>query len=107
MAIGWLIAALLMAITIVGIPWARVALTIATCTLLPFGHTVVERPNSIGAGPLGFLGNLIWLALAGGWLALAHVVTAILLAITIIGIPFSNSPVFRFGRSGKTSLPRF
>ena len=89
MAIAWLIAALIMVITIVGIPWARAALTIAVYTLLPFGHTVVERPNSIGSGPLGFLGNLIWLVLAGWWLALAHIVTAILLAVTIIGIPFA------------------
>ncbi len=68
MAIAWLIAALIMVVTIVGIPWARAAVTIAFYTLLPFGHTVIERPNSIGAGPLGFLGNLIWLVLAGWWL---------------------------------------
>jgi uncharacterized membrane protein YccF (DUF307 family) len=65
MAVGWLIAAVVMAITIIGIPWARAALTIALYTFLPFGHTVVDRPNSIGSGPLGFFGNLIWLVLAG------------------------------------------
>jgi uncharacterized membrane protein YccF (DUF307 family) len=89
MAIGWLVAALIMALTIVGIPWARAAFTIALYTLLPFGNTVVERPDSIGAGPFGFIGNLIWLVLAGWWLALLHIVTACLLAITIIGIPFA------------------
>jgi len=89
MAAGWLIAAVIMMITIIGIPWARAALTIALYTLLPFGNTVVDRPTGIGSGPLGFLGNLIWLVLAGWWLALGHLVTAILLAITIIGLPFA------------------
>jgi uncharacterized membrane protein YccF (DUF307 family) len=89
MAVGWLIACVIMAITIVGIPWARSAFTIAIYTLLPFGNTVVERPAGIGAGPLGFIGNLIWLVLAGWWLALLHLVTAFVLAITIIGIPFA------------------
>jgi uncharacterized membrane protein YccF (DUF307 family) len=89
MAIAWAIAGVIMAITIVGIPWARAAFTIALYTLLPFGHTVVERPAGIGVGPLGFLGNLIWLVLAGWWLALLHIVTALVLAITIIGIPFA------------------
>ena len=89
MALAWLIAALIMAITIIGIPWARAALTIALYTLLPFGHTVVDRPAGLGRGPLGLLGNLIWLVLAGWWLALGHLITAICLAITIIGLPFA------------------
>jgi uncharacterized membrane protein YccF (DUF307 family) len=89
MAIAWLVAGVIMVITIVGIPWARAALTIAFYTLLPFGQTIVDRPTGIGSGPLGFLGNLIWLVLAGWWLALGHLVTAILLAITIIGLPFA------------------
>jgi uncharacterized membrane protein YccF (DUF307 family) len=89
MAVGWLIAALIMVITIVGIPWARAALTMALYTLLPFGHTVIDRETGIGSGPLGFIGNLIWLVLAGWWLALGHLITAIFLAVTIIGIPFA------------------
>jgi uncharacterized membrane protein YccF (DUF307 family) len=89
MAAGWLIAALVMVVTIIGIPWARAALTIALYTLLPFGHRVVERPSGIGTGPLGFVGNVIWLVLAGWWLALGHLITALLLAVTIIGIPFA------------------
>ncbi len=89
MAIAWLIAALIMVITIIGIPWARAAVTIALYTLLPFGHTVVDRKTGIGSGFFGFVGNLIWLVLAGWWLALLHVLTALVLAITIIGIPFA------------------
>jgi uncharacterized membrane protein YccF (DUF307 family) len=89
MAIAWVVAAAIMAITVVGIPWARAGFTIALYTLLPFGNTVVDRPSGIGAGPLGFIGNIIWLILAGWWLALLHIVTALLLAITIVGIPFA------------------
>ena len=94
MAAGWLIAALIMAITIIGLPWTRAALEIATYTLLPFGQTVVPREiytghAGIGSGPLGLVGNVIWLVLAGWWLALGHLVTAIMLAITVIGLPFA------------------
>jgi uncharacterized membrane protein YccF (DUF307 family) len=89
MAACWLLAAVIMAITIIGIPWARAAVTIAAYTFLPFGNKVVNRSSGIGSGPLGLLGNIIWLVLAGWWLALGHLITAILLAITIIGIPFA------------------
>ena len=92
MAIGWVVAAVIMAITIIGIPWARAAFNIALYTLLPFGQKAVSRADhtgqeDFGTGPLGLLGNIIWLVLAGWWLALGHLITAIVLAITIIGIP--------------------
>jgi uncharacterized membrane protein YccF (DUF307 family) len=94
MAVGWLIAAVLMAITIIGLPWARAAYNIAVYTLLPFGQTAVSRidyfgRDDIGTGPLGVIGNIIWLVLAGWWLALGHLLIAIVLAVTIIGIPFA------------------
>jgi len=94
MAIGWVIAAAVMAITIIGLPWARAAFNIASYTLLPFGRKAVSRAeysgrHDIGTGPLGLIGNIIWLVLAGWWLALGHVITAVLLAVTIVGIPFA------------------
>lgn len=94
MAVGWLIAAVIMAITIIGIPWARAAFNIASYTMLPFGRKAVSRAehlgdHDIGTGPLGLLGNIVWLVLAGWWLALGHLITAVLLAVTIIGIPFA------------------
>ena len=94
MAFGWLVAAIVMAITIIGIPWARAAFNIALYTLLPFGQKAVPRAEytgqeDIGTGPLGLIGNLLWLVLAGWWLALGHLIIAIGLAITIIGIPFA------------------
>jgi len=94
MAIGWVIAAAVMAITIIGLPWARAAFNIASYTLLPFGRKAVSRAeysgrHDVGTGPLGLIGNIIWLVLAGWWLALGHVITAVLLAVTIVGIPFA------------------
>jgi uncharacterized membrane protein YccF (DUF307 family) len=94
MALGWVIAAVVMAITIVGLPWARAAFSIATYTLLPFGYKAVPRDEyfgreDVGTGPLGVIGNIVWLLLAGWWLALGHLVTAILLAVTIVGFPFA------------------
>ena len=93
MAIGWVIAAVIMAITIIGIPWARAAFNIASYTLLPFGRKAVSRAEysgpDLGTGPFGLLGHIIWLVLAGWWLALGHLITAIVLAVTIIGIPFA------------------
>src|SRR5262249_48329646 len=93
-ALGWVIAAVVMAITIVGLPWARAAFSIAAYTLLPFGYKAVPRDEyfgrqDVGTGPLGVIGNIVWLLLAGWWLALGHLVTAILLAVTIVGIPFA------------------
>jgi uncharacterized membrane protein YccF (DUF307 family) len=94
MSVAWVVAAVIMAITIIGLPWTRAAFNIALYTLLPFGQKAVPRDQysgseDVGTGPLGVLGNIIWLVLAGWWLALGHLITAFLLAITIIGIPFA------------------
>lgn len=84
-AAGWVVAGLLMAITIVGLPWTPAAFRIALYTLLPFGQQVIERPT----GPVSFIGNVIWFILAGWWLALLHLIAALFLAVTIIGLPFA------------------
>jgi uncharacterized membrane protein YccF (DUF307 family) len=65
-----MIAAVVMAITIVGLPWTRAAFNIAAYTLLPFGQKAVSRAeysghHDLGTGPLGVLGNVLWLILAG------------------------------------------
>jgi uncharacterized membrane protein YccF (DUF307 family) len=114
MAAGWVIAAVLMAITIIGLPWARSALEIAHYTLLPFGNRVVSREAfehraSLATGPLGFLGNILWLVFAGWWLALAHLLTALLWAITIVGLPFAWAHIKLAGLAlwpvGRTVVP--
>jgi len=94
MAIGWLFAAIIMAITIIGLPWTRAAFNIASYALLPFGRKAVSRAEysgseDFGTGPFGLVGNVVWLLLAGWWLALGHLITAFFLAITVIGIPFA------------------
>src|ERR1700680_4719637 len=91
MAVGWVIAAVLMAITIVGLPWARAAFNIASYTLLPFGQKAVSRAEyfgreDTGTGPLGLLGNIVWLVLAGWLLALGDFAHAALPAVTLIGL---------------------
>jgi Predicted membrane protein len=108
-------AAVVMAITIIGIPWARAAFNIAAYTLFPFGFTAISRDaytgqEDIGTGPLGVIGNIIWLVLAGWWLALGHLVTAVVLAVTIIGIPFAWAHLetcrIALGRSARSSFPQ-
>ena len=106
-ALAWVIAAAIMAITIIGLPWAFAAMRIAIYTLLPFGHEIRSRPDT---GMLSLLGNIIWFVLAGWWLAIAHLILAVALAITIIGIPFAWAHLKLAGASlfpvGKEIVPR-
>ncbi len=90
----WLIAGAILAITIVGLPWSAAAFRIGFFSYAPFGRHVVPRQGAngrgdLGTGPLGFLLNVIWVLLAGWWLALHHLALAVVQAITIIGIPFA------------------
>lgn len=88
--IGWWVAGLLAAITIIGIPFSIAAFRIGTFSFWPFGREIVERPQTReGRELLILLGNIVWILLGGIWLALAHLFFALLLAITIIGIPFA------------------
>jgi uncharacterized membrane protein YccF (DUF307 family) len=86
MALGWLLAALVMFILIITIPFGVQAVKIAGFTLWPFGRTLVKRAD---AGIPSAIGNVIWFVLAGWWLAIGHLVSAVLLAITIIGLPLA------------------
>ncbi|MCX4664411.1 YccF domain-containing protein [Streptomyces uncialis] len=82
--LGYMFAGVLLFITIIGIPFALASWRIGFYALWPFGQTVVERPTS---GAASFVGNVLWLILAGWWLALAHIVTGVIQCVTIIGIP--------------------
>ena len=96
-----------MAITIIGLPWSFAAFRIAWYTLLPFGQ---EMRSTHNAGVLSMLGNVIWFVLAGWWLALGHLILAVALAITIIGLPFAWAHLKLAGASlfpvGKEIVPR-
>ncbi|MDB5393813.1 MAG: putative rane protein [Rhodospirillales bacterium] len=94
MGLAWVLAGVVMVITVVGIPWARAAFSIASFSFWPFGRMAVDRRlltgrDDIGTGALGVVGNIVWFLLAGWWLALGHLATALALAVTIIGIPFA------------------
>jgi uncharacterized membrane protein YccF (DUF307 family) len=86
LAIGYALAGLVMFILIITIPFGVQAFKLAGYSLWPFGRTVVKKPTA-GAGSV--VGNILWLVLAGWWLALAHIITAFFLAITLIGIPLA------------------
>ena len=85
LAIGYGFAALICFALVVTIPFGVAALRLASYSLWPFGRTVVSRP---GAGVASGLANIVWVVVAGWWLALTHIVTGIAQCVTIIGIPF-------------------
>jgi uncharacterized membrane protein YccF (DUF307 family) len=85
LALAYPFAAVLLAITIIGLPFAKQSLKLAHYALWPFGRTLVNSPTR--AAGLSVLGNILWFLLAGWWLALSHLITGCLLCLTIIGIP--------------------
>jgi uncharacterized membrane protein YccF (DUF307 family) len=84
MALGYAVAALIMLLLIVTIPFGIAAGRIALYCVWPFGRTVVRRAD---AGAPSLVGNVIWFLFAGWWLALGHAVSGVLMCLTIIGIP--------------------
>lgn len=93
-ALGWFLGGALLALTIIGLPWTMAAWRIGVYTLWPFGREVVWRDQAtgradLGAGATGMVLNIVWFVLAGWWIALAHLMVAIVEFITIIGIPFA------------------
>lgn len=93
MGLGWWLYGLLAFVSIVFIPWGRACFVIGTFAFWPFGSEAVNRAelngrSDIGTGPLGTVGNIIWFVVAGLWLALGHVASAVACFVSIIGIPF-------------------
>jgi uncharacterized membrane protein YccF (DUF307 family) len=93
MALGWWLAGLVCAITIVGLPWARSCFVIGLFSLWPFGQEAISRRDltghhDLGTGALGLIGNVVWFLVAGWWLAIGHLTSALACFITVIGIPF-------------------
>ena len=86
LAIGYLFAGVVCCILIITIPFGLALFRIANFAIWPFGRQLVRRPD---AGAASTVGNIIWFVFAGWWLALAHLVTAVALALTIIGIPLA------------------
>jgi len=93
MGLAWWLVGLIAFITVVGIPWGRACFVIGNFSFFPFGKEAINRKeltneDDIGTSAFGTLGNIIWLLLAGLWLAIGHVISAVACFITIIGIPF-------------------
>lgn len=84
LAIGYALAGLVCMVLVVTIPFGVAAFRMANYALWPFGRELVAKP---GAGAPSAIGNVIWFVVAGWWLALGHLATAVAQFITIIGIP--------------------
>ena len=115
MGLSWWLMGLLAFITIVGIPWGKACFVIGQFTFFPFGKEAISRKElhqqgDIGTGALGLAGNIIWFILAGIWLALGHVASAIACFVSIIGIPFGIQHLKLAGIAlapiGKTIVPK-
>ena len=115
MGLGWWLAGVLAFVSIIGIPWGRACFVIGTFTFFPFVKEAIDREDlsgqgDIGTGGFGTLGNIIWFILAGIWLALGHVASAIACFVSIIGIPFGIQHLKLAGIAlapiGKTIVPK-
>ena len=84
--LGYLLFGLIACLFIITIPAGVACFRIASYALWPFGRTVVETP---GAGAMSCLSNVVWFVVAGLWLALGHIATAVAQAVTIVGIPLA------------------
>ena len=110
----WLLGGAILAVTIVGLPWAGAAFRIAGFAFWPFGKEIVEReaitgrPDA-GTGCLGLLLNIVWVVFAGWYIALSHLIAALVEAVTIIGIPFALKDLqlawLALAPVGKTVVP--
>ena len=85
LAMGYAIAAFVMTILVVTAPFGIASWRLATYVIWPFGKTVVSNPR---AGAASTLGNILWFLLAGVWIAIGHIVSGLLLCLTVVGVPF-------------------
>jgi uncharacterized membrane protein YccF (DUF307 family) len=82
--IAYAVAGIVMCVLIITIPFGIASFRLAAYVLWPFGRTVVRRPT---AGAASTIGNVLWFVLIGLWMAIAHLISGVLLCLTIIGIP--------------------
>ncbi|WP_162064399.1 YccF domain-containing protein [Vibrio taketomensis] len=94
MGLAWWLVSLIAFISIIGIPWGRACFVIGKFSFFPFGQEAISRNEltneiDIGTSPFGIVGNIIWFFVAGIWLAIGHILSAVACFVTIIGIPFA------------------
>ena len=83
----YVVSSILLCVTIIGIPFGIQTLKLSMLVLVPFGKEVVNKPNEPGC--LSTIMNIIWILIGGLWISLTHFIFGLLLAISIIGIPFA------------------
>ena len=112
--LAWFLGGVVLAITIVGLPWAGAAFRIGVFAFAPFGSQVIDRQwvtgrEDLGTGCMGLLLNIIWFVFAGWYIALAHIVVGATQCLTIIGIPFGlqhfKLAMIAMAPVGKTVVP--
>lgn len=115
MGLMWWFFGLLAFISIVGIPWGRACFVMGNFSFFPFGQEAIARDEltnemDIGTSPLGVVGNIVWFLLAGIWLAIGHIMSAVACFVTIIGIPFALQHLklayISLAPIGKTVVPK-
>ena len=115
MGVVWWLVGILAFISIIGIPWGRACFVMGNFSFFPFGKEAINRDDltgeeDVGTGVLGVIGNIIWFLVAGIWLAIGHVTSAIACAMTIIGIPLAVQHLKLAGIAlfpiGKTVVPK-
>jgi len=111
---AWLLGGLVLAVTIVGLPWSAAAFRIGVFAFAPFGSRIVDRRlitgyEDLGTGSLGVILNVVWFLFAGWYIALAHVLIGVAQCVTIIGIPFGvqhfKLAVIALAPVGKSVVP--
>ncbi len=85
----WLFGGAILALTVVGLPWTFAAWRIASYSFWPFGREVVWQDAHPVAGCLGVVLNIVWFVVAGWYIALTHLLIAVVEFVSIIGIPFA------------------
>ncbi|MBM95271.1 MAG: hypothetical protein CMI09_05425 [Oceanospirillaceae bacterium] len=115
MGLAWWLVGIVAFISIIGIPWGRACFMLGSFSFFPFGKEAISRDDltgreDLGTGVLGVIGNIIWFLVAGIWLAIGHVTSAIACALTIIGIPLAIQHLKLAGIAlfpiGKTVVPK-
>jgi len=115
MGVAWWIVGILAFISIIGIPWGRACFVMGNFSFFPFGQEAINRDDltgreDVGTSVLGVIGNIIWFLVAGIWLAIGHVTSAVACALTIIGIPLAIQHLKLAGIAlfpiGKTVVPK-
>lgn len=103
LAFEYLIASIILMITIVGIPFGIQTLKMAGLSLWPFGKETQVKENTSGC--LSTLMNIVWILIGGIWISLSHLFIGIIFALTIIGLPFANQH-FKLGLLALTPFGR-